>query len=55
MRRGVELSDRVYDEVRDYNQLVKIIGDYMTEDTKLNLVLFKDAVEHLSRMARVIR
>ena len=54
MRRGVDLKDRIYDEVKDYNQLIKIIGDYMAEETKLNLVLFKDAVEHLSRVARVL-
>ncbi len=27
----------------------------MSEETKLNLVLFKDAIEHLSRVARVLR
>jgi dynein heavy chain len=27
----------------------------MSEETKLNLVLFKDAIEHLSRIARVLR
>ena len=55
LKRGVELNDRIYNEVEDYNLLVKVITDYMNEETKLNLVLFKDAVEHLSRMARVIR
>lgn len=55
MRRGLALEERIYDEVKDYNLLIKVIGDYMGEDTKLNLVLFKDAVEHLSRVARVLR
>lgn len=55
MKRGVELHERIYDEVKDYNQLLKIINDYMSEETKLNLVLFKDAIEHLSRVARVLR
>jgi len=32
-----------------------VIGDYMADETKMNLVLFKDAVEHLSRIARVLR
>ena len=27
----------------------------MAEDTKLNLVLFRDAVEHVSRISRVLR
>lgn len=30
-KRGVELKDRVYEEVRDYNQLVKIINEYMID------------------------
>lgn len=55
MKRGVELSDRIYDEVKDYQLLTKVINDYMSEETKLNLVLFKDAIEHLSRIARVLR
>ena len=54
-KRGIEIADRIYDEVRDYNQLIKVINEYMSEETKLNLVLFKDAVEHLSRIARVLR
>jgi dynein heavy chain len=55
MKKGVELKDRVYDEVSDYTLLIKVIGDYMLEETKMNLVLFKDAVEHLSRIARALR
>lgn len=55
MKRGIELSDRVYDEITDYDLLKKVIGDYMSDETKMNLVLFKDALEHVSRMARVLR
>jgi dynein heavy chain len=55
MKKGVELNERIYDEVKDYNLLTKVIKDYMGEETKLNLVLFKDAIEHLSRIARVLR
>lgn len=29
--------------------------EYMMDKTKMDLVLFKDAVEHLSRIARVLR
>lgn len=55
LKRGIEPHMRIYEEVKDYNQLLKSIKEYMSQDTKLNLVLFKDAVQHLSRIARVLR
>ena len=55
LKRGIELERRVYEEVKDMQKLIKIIKEYMSEETKLNLVLFKDAIEHLSRIARVLR
>lgn len=55
MKRGVELPKREYEEVKDLQRLIKVIREYMSEETKLNLVLFKDAIEHLSRIARVLR
>lgn len=54
LKRGLEPSDKVYEEVKDFEKLKKIIDDYMNEDTKLSLILFKDAVEHMSRVARVL-
>ncbi|CAK92427.1 unnamed protein product (macronuclear) [Paramecium tetraurelia] len=54
-QKRAELSDRIYEEVRDYNQLIKVINEYMMEYTKMNLVLFKDAIEHLTRISRVLR
>ena len=55
MKRGIELEQRVYEEVKDFKNLSKTIGSYMMEETKLNLVLFKDAIEHLTRISRVLR
>ena len=55
LKRGIELDKRVYEEVKDITRLVKVMREYMNEETKLNLVLFKDAIEHLSRIARVLR
>ena len=34
---------------------MKIISDYMDEETNMKLVLFRDAVEHLCRVARILR
>lgn len=56
--KGAELDQRVYEEVRDFENLKKIIADYMYDEgasMNLELVLFKDAVEHMCRVARVLR
>lgn len=54
LKRGLEVEHRVYEEIKDIKALQKIINDYMMEETKLNLVLFKDAIEHLCRLSRVL-
>ena len=55
LKKGLESSARVYEPVTDSKKLAKVISAYMMEETKLNLVLFKDAMEHLSRIARILR
>lgn len=45
MRRGVEPENRIYELAADFQKLTKIISDIMLEDSKLNLVLFKDACQ----------
>lgn len=54
LKRGLDQEDKVYEEAKDFSRLTKIIDDYMNEETKLQLILFKDAVEHMSRVARVL-
>ena len=54
LKRGLDQEDKVYEEAKDFSKLTKIIDDYMNEETKLQLILFKDAVEHMSRVARVL-
>jgi dynein heavy chain len=54
-QKRAELQDRIYEEVTNYQQLIKVINEYMMEYTKMNLVLFKDAIEHLTRISRVLR
>lgn len=44
----------MYEEVKDFSKLTRTIEDYMNDETKLQLILFKDAVEHMSRVARVL-
>ena len=43
-----------YEESKDFNKLSKIINDYMNDETKLNLVLFKDAILHVCKVARCL-
>ncbi|CAD8076520.1 unnamed protein product [Paramecium sonneborni] len=54
-QKKVELQDRIYEEVKDYNSFVKNINEYMLSQTKMNLALFKDAIVHLTRICRVLR
>ena len=51
---------RIYEEVRKLDELIPTIEEYLGEynqDTKtpMKLVMFMDAVEHVSRVSRVIR
>lgn len=55
LKKGLESSARAYEPAQDTKRLVKVITSYMVEETKLNLVIFKDAMEHLTRISRVLR
>jgi len=55
MSPGIDLEDRRYSLVDQQRKLEKTVADYMMEETPhLNLVLFRDALEHLCRIARVL-
>lgn len=51
---------RIYDEITDLDELSEIMERYLSEynsivKTPMHLVLFKFAIEHISRIARVIK
>ncbi|KAJ3337634.1 hypothetical protein HDU93_000777, partial [Gonapodya sp. JEL0774] len=51
---------KVYTEVRDLKKLVKLVEDYLedynsTSTSPMKLVLFLDAIEHVSRICRILR
>ena len=51
---------RVYSEVKDLNKLGKLMEDYLEEynnlsNSPIKLVMFLDAIEHVSRICRIIR
>uniref|UniRef100_A0A0G4I0U0 Uncharacterized protein n=1 Tax=Chromera velia CCMP2878 TaxID=1169474 RepID=A0A0G4I0U0_9ALVE len=51
---------KVYEEVKDFSKLPQLMENYCdeynsTHSTPMNLVFFMDAIEHISRIARVLR
>ncbi|CAM5115591.1 unnamed protein product [Eretmochelys imbricata] len=57
---GAEKADRIYEDLTDTEKIISVLQDYLddynitnSKDTKL--VFFQDAIEHVSRIARMIR
>ncbi|XP_076804189.1 dynein axonemal heavy chain 3-like isoform X1 [Clavelina lepadiformis] len=55
-----DANPRVYDEIQDFTQLTSIMDHYLDEfnqvsKTPMSLVMFKFAIEHVSRVARVLK
>lgn len=53
-------STKTYEEIKDTNKLKTVLIEYLddyniTATRKMNLVFFEDAIEHISRIARVLR
>ena len=51
---------KIYQEVTDFPALLKVVEEYLDDynsisDTPMKLVLFLDAIEHVSRVSRIIR
>jgi len=56
---GVSREDRKYEEIVDTKKLSSVFTDYLdeynSENKEMRLVFFWDAVEHISRLCRVLR
>ncbi|KAI3352270.1 hypothetical protein L3Q82_005249 [Scortum barcoo] len=57
---GAEKEDRLYEDLTDMDKIQAVLQDYlddynMTFSKETKLVFFQDAVEHVSRIARMIR
>ncbi|XP_069834127.1 dynein axonemal heavy chain 6 [Dendropsophus ebraccatus] len=57
---GIDKSDRVYEDLTDMEKIRSVLQDYlddynMTNTKDVKLVFFQDAIEHVSRIARMIR
>ena len=51
---------KLYEEIKDKVKLVKVLNGMLDEynisnSNKMNLVFFDDAIEHILRIARVLR
>ncbi|KAH3860157.1 hypothetical protein DPMN_023048 [Dreissena polymorpha] len=60
IKMGTERQDRLYEEFTDHKKLAAILQDYlddfnMQSSKEMKLVFFMDAMEHVSRIARMIR
>jgi dynein heavy chain len=60
LKMGVTGDDRMYEPIQDNSKLAKLMDayleDYNASSPKgMNLVFFMDAIEHISRLARIIR
>ncbi|KAG2466381.1 DYH6 protein, partial [Polypterus senegalus] len=60
LKPGVEKVDRIYEDLTDIGKIKQVLQDYlddynMTYSKETQLVFFQDAVEHVSRIARMIR
>ncbi|KAG7486149.1 dynein heavy chain 6, axonemal [Solea senegalensis] len=57
---GVDKEDRLYEDLTDMDKIQTVLEDYLNDynttfSKETKLVFFQDAVEHVSRIARIIR
>ena len=57
---GIDVENRIYKQIEDLKMLQVKIEEYLVEyngqvKTPMNLVMFLDACDHVSRIQRVIR
>jgi dynein heavy chain len=60
LKMGAAPEDRVYEEIKDMPALNQLLDEYlfeynMTNPVQMNLVFFRAAIEHISRVARICR
>ena len=56
---GLGADPKIYDEIPDLEKLSMVVNEYLADynaesKSPMNLVLFLDAIEHVSRIARVL-
>jgi dynein heavy chain len=56
----LDSEEKLYEEVTDKNKLFKMLEDRLTDynisnPTKMDLVFFEDAINHICRISRILR
>uniref|UniRef100_A0A8C3IXY3 Dynein axonemal heavy chain 6 n=1 Tax=Chrysemys picta bellii TaxID=8478 RepID=A0A8C3IXY3_CHRPI len=56
----LKVTDRIYEDLTDAEKIISVLQDYLddyniTNSKETKLVFFQDAIEHVSRIARMIR
>jgi P-loop containing dynein motor region D4 len=60
MKMGLDMDERRYEEISGMDKLVAILDEYLSDynassPATMNIVFFRDAVEHIVRMCRILR
>ena len=60
MKMGADKADRLYEHIPDYERLKAAYSDYQDDfnleyNKEVKMVFFMDAMEHISRISRIIR
>ena len=60
MKVGADPKDRLYEDIKEMPRLQKILNDYLDDynmscPKEMKLVFFLDAIQHVSRIARMVR
>ncbi|XP_038615472.1 dynein heavy chain 6, axonemal [Tachyglossus aculeatus] len=60
IKMGADKGDRIYEDLTDMEKIAGVLQDYLddfnlTNSKEVKLVFFQDAIEHVSRIARMIR
>ena len=56
----LDSEDKLYEEILDKNKLFKMLEDKLTDynisiPSKMDLVFFDDAINHICRISRILR
>ncbi|XP_017780151.1 PREDICTED: dynein heavy chain 6, axonemal [Nicrophorus vespilloides] len=57
---GAATEDKIYEEIRDIDKMKNVLQDYLDDynlltSKEMDLIFFMDAVEHCTRIARILR
>ena len=60
MNSEIDCNQRVYDEIEDLGKLKSVVEEYLVDHNSeskqpMPLVMFSDAIEHVARIARILR